>query len=453
MTNRITGTPNDDVLFGDSNALDLNDIILGLAGNDRLFGFADSTGADLIPSNDTLRGGDGNDSVRGGAGDDVLLGEAGDDVMGATMPTDEGRSFAEAGNDFLQAGAGNDWLSGGDGDDRLLGGSGDDFLGEFQSSSRAPDYRYYFGLDPGNDTLMGGEGNDYISGGDGNDLQIGGSGNDNIGDFYEYSDRFGYDPGNDTLMGGAGNDVLVNDEGDDVLRGGSGNDYLAFSYDSRYLIGDARGNDRVFGDAGDDYLLAGSGNDTLVGGAGNDRLGTRDLDAPEFMVEPGDDRLHGGTGNDTLHGGAGRDTLTGGRGNDTLFGDDDTDVLIGVDPASLTPGRNERDVLFGDFELEDYYYGNSADRFILGNRISVFYNDGQANTAGNRDYALIRDFKLTAGDRIQLNGSANDYSLGVSAIDPTATAIFYTAQQSTPELIGLVRGEAPANLTTGFVYV
>ncbi|WAL61435.1 calcium-binding protein [Thermocoleostomius sinensis] len=454
MANRIIGTLHDDVLFGDTNPLDLNDIILGLAGNDRLYGFADRTGGDLIVSHDTLRGGDGNDTLRGGAGDDQLLGEAGNDVMGTAFPGIEDDSAGEAGNDSLQGGAGNDVMSGGDGDDWLLGGTGDDLLGAFSSRGPGNDSQYYYGSDAGNDTLLGGDGNDYISGGDGNDLQVGGNGNDNIGNYYYYDDRFGQDAGDDTLLGGAGNDGLFSDDGNDLMRGGAGNDYIGFGVDGRYLIGDSPGDDRGFGDGGDDYIILGSGNDTMSGGAGNDRLGTREIRVPPgFMDESGNDRLDGGTGNDTLNGGVDRDTLIGGRGNDILYGDDDSDVLTGVDPTSATPGRGEQDVLFGELAPEADYEWQSPDRFILGNRTSVFYNDGRKDTRGNGDYAVIRDFDLTAGDRIQLKGSARDYSLGVSTIDPTATAIFYTAGQLTPELIGLVHGEAPSNLTTGFVYV
>jgi Ca2+-binding RTX toxin-like protein len=90
-----SGTPEDDVLFGDKNPNDFD----GLAGNDLIFGKR---------ADDTLVGGEGDDSLYGGEAEDQLFG--GD------------------GNDLLQGGRDNDLLDGGSGNDVLIGLSGDDIL-------------------------------------------------------------------------------------------------------------------------------------------------------------------------------------------------------------------------------------------------------------------------------------------------------------------------------------
>ena len=76
-----------------------NDILVGDAGDDTLFG---QGGADI------LSGGDGNDSLYGGTGNDSLSGDAG--------------------NDYLHGGLGTDTLDGGAGNDTLIGGLGEDIL-------------------------------------------------------------------------------------------------------------------------------------------------------------------------------------------------------------------------------------------------------------------------------------------------------------------------------------
>lgn len=106
----------------DSSSINVNiDVSTGTghsdgAGNQLIFGTADS---------DILHGGVGDDYLSGGAGDDTLFGGAGDDYL-----------FGGAGNDFLDGGEGNNHLYGGDGNDVLVfhkgdtidGGAGTDIL-------------------------------------------------------------------------------------------------------------------------------------------------------------------------------------------------------------------------------------------------------------------------------------------------------------------------------------
>lgn len=108
------------------------------------------------------------------------------------------------------------------------------------------------------------------------------------------------------------------------------------------------------GSGGTTIVADGNGSDELKGDGGNDRLnGTH-----------GDDKLKGGSGNDNLAGQAGNDYLEGNAGDDILFGGSGNDILFG---------------------------GYGADKFIFDD---FNYSNGT--------YDIIKDFKLSQGDTIQL---------------------------------------------------
>ena len=148
--------------------------------------------------------------------------------------------------------------------------------------------------------------------------------------------------------------------------------------------------------------------------------------------------LSGLADNDTLAGEAGNDILVGGIGNDTLTGGEGSDRLIGVDSLSSQPGLAEIDELTGSA---------GADVFVLaqistGGTAVNFYDDGDINTAGTDDYALITDFELDS-NAIALAGEKSNYSLGAS---PEGTGI-YVNDGSSPELIAIVAGIEPDSLS------
>ena len=216
--------------------------------------------------------------------------------------------------------------------------------------------------------------------------------------------------GNDTLFGGqTGNDLLYGGKGNDQMFGGMGRDTL------------------VGGD-GNDFLQTGRGNDLLFGGKGNDI----------FFGQEGSDTLSGGDGDDFLRGQGrnefpdGNDYITGGRGNYRLIGDRGNDILVGVDdsPGVSNAGLGEIDVLTGN---------QDQDRFVLGDRDEVFYNDNNPNSSGVQDYARITDFQTNI-DTIQLKGSASDYVLDNSFTlnGLSGTGIFLNEEN--PELIGFAQG-------------
>jgi hypothetical protein len=116
----------------------------------------------------------------------------------------------------------------------------------------------------------------------------------------------------------------------------------------------------------------------------------------------GADRIYGGSGKDLLYGGRGNDLLFGGEGSDRLVGGRGNDQLTGVQFDGQKPGFLEIDVLEGR---------SGADTFILGNQTTVFYLGKVGTSDLSQDYAVIKDLDLAQGDKIQLSGTASDYTL------------------------------------------
>ncbi|MDJ0842668.1 MAG: calcium-binding protein [Crocosphaera sp.] len=397
----LEGEEDDDVITGDGG----NDVIGGGSGNDNLSGGADD---DYIVGGfgeDTIAGGEGNDSLEGEDDDDVITGDGGDDVI-----------VGGSGNDNLSGGSDNDHITGGTGLDTITGGEGDDTVtgGEGNDSLDGGEDDDVITGDGGNDVIMGGSGNDNLSGGADDDRISGGEDDDVItGD--DGNDLITGDDGNDNLSGGLGNDTLSGGTGEDTITGGEGNDSLEGLDDDDVITGDGGqdkivghgGNDNLSGGADDDYVLGGIGEDTIAGGEGNDSLdGGEDDDV--ITGGGGEDTIAGGEGNDNLqgeqendriNGGLGDDTLIGGEGDDTLNGDEGDDVLVGTTADSQQ--IDETDFLIG---------GSGSDRFILGDEIGVYYDDGDPVSLGESDFALIADFNADQ-DIIQLHGPREFYYL------------------------------------------
>lgn len=183
------------------------------------------------------------------------------------------------------------------------------------------------------------------------------------------------------------------------------------------------------GDSRDNFLDSEGGNDAIDGQAGDDVL----------LGGDGDDTLNGNSGNDALSGEAGRDILQGATGNDVLDGGSGNDILVGATARSATAGMGEVDELTG---------GNGQDTFSLGDRTGAYYDDGNSVTTGEEDYALIMDF-TKGSDRIQLYGSAQDYSVGTTTFNGTTSTAIYLETSGESELIGIVVGVT--NLTASNV--
>ncbi len=134
-----------------------------------------------------------------------------------------------------------------------------------------------------------------------------------------------------------------------------------------------------------DVSGAQDGADTLLGNAGNDII----------FGQGGDDKLYGGAGNDILLGGTGNDLLDGGDGNDLLLGGKGNDILTG---------------------------GSGGDTFVW--------------KAGDTGSDVIKDFKASEGDRIDLRdllqgetGSTIDNFLKITTVDGVSSLQVSTTGQ------------------------
>ncbi|MDK3018340.1 M10 family metallopeptidase C-terminal domain-containing protein [Pseudodonghicola flavimaris] len=362
----LTGTNSEGQILGGN---DLDNVIIGAAGND------------------TLDGGLGNDTLDGGAGDDFMSGWLGDDTyvvdsLGDTVVEGEGRGTdtvltalaslglthyvgvenltgTSAAGQTLAGNALDNVITGHIGDDALYGGAGNDTLR---------------GL-AGDDVLNGGLGDDIMNGGTGDDLYLVDSAGDQIVEWagggidtvrtelaylklsYDNVENLtGLSAGGQTLSGNALDNVITGHIGDDALYGGLGDDWLD-------------------GRAGADIMNGGQGDDTYVvddladiitesfdGGVDTVRtalsaLGLKAFDEVENLTgtsaagqsltgnaldnvltgNTGDDLLYGrlgadqllaGAGDDWLNGGAGADIMSGGAGDDTYVVDNAGDVII-----------------------------------------------------------------------------------------------------------------------------
>jgi hypothetical protein len=151
----------------------------------------------------------------------------------------------------------------------------------------------------------------------------------------------------------------------------------------------------------------------------NDENGVlRALDKTEVTAananSSGNNLYIGNTGNDLTIAYAGNDLLFGGKKNDILLGGDGNDTLTGSSGQTIPDGF-EKDFLIG---------GTGADTFILGDRNSVFYDDGKdidpnpPEFAGRfpdpfatpNDFAFLIDYNPNEGDVIQQKEGTRIYT-------------------------------------------
>ncbi|MEH2382415.1 MAG: peroxidase family protein [Nostoc sp.] len=418
--NTAYGEAGDDIIDGGDRA----EFLYGGTGNDTIFGRSGDDFIDGGTGNDYLSGDDGADQIIGGDGNDVIYGGNGDDQV-----------FAGAGNDYIDAGTGSNRILGGDGYDTVYEAGyhlnykvsfSDQGKWQIRDQSRSDGtdtlidveqinfggggvYSVVTGTDgndnltttnwalmyggDGNDTLIGSGGNDNLAGGAGNDLLNGGDGYDTAHYDRLYTDyKFSVANGNlqvtDQLTwnGDDGTDTLINIEkikltdGEyQIVKGGVGNDNFTGSSDTVFINGGA-GIDTV------DYSpYTGGVNVNLATGTVSYTSSTR------TTLLTAIEQVTGSQGNDILVGNAANNLLSGGAGNDYLTG-----------AGNGSNGVGTIDTLTG---------GLGNDTFILGVQGQTFYDDGVNNGSfyGNTDYAQITDFKL--GDKIQLTGSAANYTL------------------------------------------
>lgn len=165
-------------------------------------------------------------------------------------------------------------------------------------------------------------------------------------------------------------------------------------------------------------------------------------------------------GNDLLSGRNGDDVIIGMTGSDRVMGGAGDDTIVGPDP-SLSNG-----VLDGSpfepvdgFEIDNLFGGGGADLFVLGTadtgqtpgpilpQPNIFYLGRRADQTDITDArAIIHDFDVTEGDRLQLPGAPSNYIFNLEGSDWT----IHVGADIVAELIDPV-GFLPSNGAITFV--
>lgn len=449
----ILGSAGNDTLFGDTDPLNLNDVLNSswLAGDDLMIGGNGDDTYNVNSINDVVTEGpgQGTDTVvsqlvnytltsnveklvlqendRTGVivgGVPVVLINLGpptalDGTGNALDNTITGNSNGNIlngldGADTINGNGGNDWLLGGIGNDVLDGGVGDDTLSG----------------DVGNDTLSGGDGADVFYGSTGSDSMIGGVGNDTF-----YVDAAGdvvveaAAAGTDTVYAGITETLDVNVE--NLTLTGVGN-LNGTGNASNNLIKGNVGNNIIDGRAGADTMEGNTGNDTYyVDNAGdvvneNAASGTDTVNSTVTftLADPDVEKLTllgaaaiNGTGNasnNTLTGNSAANTLKGLAGNDTIFGSGGDDTIFGGDGLDQIHGGVGIDLLHG-------HTATGGDDGVT----DRFYFDTALNAATNWDHIDLATFNTAdaVDDEIYLKstiftgltvtaGSLNEYYEG-----------------------------------------
>ena len=103
-------------------------------------------------------------------------------------------------------------------------------------------------------------------------------------------------------------------------------------------------------------------------------------------------------------------TIWGTNGNDVLTGSNGSDTISGIASTGTNLGRGQIDTLTGLL---------GADIFLLVDARGTFYNDGNRRSQGTNDYAIIKDFSVADGDKLQVNAGSQYLASFNSAANAT----------------------------------
>ena len=103
-------------------------------------------------------------------------------------------------------------------------------------------------------------------------------------------------------------------------------------------------------------------------------------------------------------------TIWGTNGNDVLTGSNGSDTISGIASTGTNLGRGQIDTLTGLL---------GADIFLLVDARGTFYNDGNRRSQGTNDYAIIKDFSIADGDKLQVNAGSQYLASFNSAANAT----------------------------------
>lgn len=134
--------------------------------------------------------------------------------------------------------------------------------------------------------------------------------------------------------------------------------------------------------------------------------------------------------------------LFGTTGSDAMVGTAGADRISGLPQSGSGAGKESSDMLIGL---------GGADVFVLGEQNIVFYNDGNNNTAGAKDFAAIGDFSAAEGDKIEVKAGTYFFSALTVGKLPGAGLYLDTnnsgAWDAKDELIGFLVGVNPGSVS------
>ena len=103
-------------------------------------------------------------------------------------------------------------------------------------------------------------------------------------------------------------------------------------------------------------------------------------------------------------------TFWGTNGNDVLTGSDGSDTISGIARTRRNLGRGQIDTLTGLL---------GADIFLLADARGTFYDDRNRQSQGTNDYAIIKDFSIADGDKLQVKAGSQYLASFNSAANAT----------------------------------
>lgn len=294
---------------------------LATSGDDQVVGFEDGSGTIVgLAGNDWLYGGSGPDVFNPGPGIDNLDGGSGTDT--ADYSQDSGGIYARAGNNWATS-VSNWSMSWGD----LIQGMQDDTIehDDFVSIEDVVGTNFYDVLigTPGPNTLKGLDGDDNIAGHAGDDILYGG-------------------PDDDKIMPGAGSDYV---------DGGTGTDTVDYTDEPTGLY------IRHYNGFSTPIANQALGWTALIAAINNDTIEHDDLVGIENVIgSPYDDVVAGTNGPNTIWGRNGDDYLSGHNDNDILYGENGKDQLLGGAGTDTLAGGPDEDILKGNADADEFVF-------------------------------------------------------------------------------------------------
>jgi Ca2+-binding RTX toxin-like protein len=400
----ITTELGDDIIFGGTNDVGINEIISASDGQNIVFGdngtiiaaipdvprfgaqpitlgrletIAFAIGGNEVITTgvdkDIILAGVANDLINSNAGNDIVIGDNGfvDYVVADGNPTDIDIISTNAptigGKDTISSGSGNDFVFGGTDEDIIAGDADNDLIfGDHGMVTGDVDANLlplnlvvhpfaFTSIDTqtshlgGNDLISGDQGEDIILGGQGDDTITGNQGDDDI--FGGHNVVGGHD-GNDIIDGGSENDVIAGDNAA-ILRTGT-------SISPRMQV---LANGVIYNSQGEAQI---TGVPQVNPTGAVERFVT--------LLDHSSKPAPGTFGNDYIAGGTEDDVIFGQLGDDIIQGDGSIATRIN---GGIPVGAMRLDNGFGtlvvqpSFETandgEDYIEGNGGDDIIFGN--------------------------------------------------------------------------------------